>query len=145
MAGNGGQMAGKFEAELKRAEQKEKLAQVKAVAKADARAEAKATVRARAKANRGYTSKKAAASLCNAASKAVADNSMDLSEFLLKTTYGGNITSAKLLISLSAPAKADKDTGKKRSGRSLAIDLAAEPVWQEPMTEAAAETNAWNR
>jgi hypothetical protein len=75
----------------------------------------------------------------------VAENSDDLSVFLMKTTYGGNITSAKLLISLVAPAKADKDMGKKRSGRSLVIDLAAEPVWQEPMTEAAAETNAWSR
>jgi len=138
-------MAGKFEAELKRAERKEKLAQVKAVAKADARAKAKAIVRMSAKTSRGETSKKATECLRNAASKVVAENSDDLSEFLLKTTYGGNITSAKLLISLAVPAKADKDMGKKQSGRSLAIDLAAEPVWQEPMTEAAAETNAWSR
>jgi len=114
MAGNGGQMAGKFEAELKRAERKEKLAQVKAVAKA----KVKATVRTSAKRNRGETSKKATECLRNAASKVVAENSDDLSVFLMKTTYGGNITSAKLLISLVAPAKADKDMGKKRSGRT---------------------------
>ncbi len=141
MAGNGGEMAGKFEAELERAEREEKLAQVKAVVNV----KAKATAGTRAKTNRGKTSKKAAESLRKAASNVVEKNSNQLSQFLLDETYKGSITSAKLLISLVVPAKADKDKGKRRSGRSLAMNLAAEPVWQEPMTEAAAATDAGSR
>jgi hypothetical protein len=141
MAGNGGQMAGKFEAELERAEREEELAQVKAIVNV----KAKATAGTRAKTSRGKTSKKAAESLRNAASIVVAENSNKLSQFLLDETFKGSITSAKLLISLVVPAKADKDKGKKRSGRSLAMNLAAEPLWQEPMTEAGAEAHAGSR
>lgn len=132
-------MAGKYEAELERAEQKEKLAQVKTVAKA------KATAGTRATTSCGKTSKKSAVRLRKAANKAVGQNSKDLSHFLLHETYNGSITSAKLLISLVDPAKAGKDKRKKRSGRSLAIDLAAEPVWREPMTEAGAGMDAGSR
>ena len=137
MAGNGGQMAGKFEAELERAERKEQ-AQVKAIVNAKART----TSGTRAMTSRGKTSKKAAEGLRKAASKVVAEDSNLLSKFLRKKAYKGSITSAKLLISLVETAKADKDKGKKRSGRSLAMNLAAEPVWQEPMTEAAGEAHA---
>ena len=89
MAGNGGQMAGKFEAELERAERKEQ-AQVKAIVNAKART----TSGTRAMTSRGKTSKKAAEGLRKAASKVVAEDSNLLSKFLRKKAYKGSITSA---------------------------------------------------
>jgi hypothetical protein len=140
MAGNGGQMAEQFEAKVERAGKKPKLAQVKRTIKTNAETKAVTPVSTGVKTGRGGIGNAAAVTLRKAACRVVKANRKTLSDLLLDEAYKGSKDSRKLLISLAAPAKTGKDKGKKRCRRSLAMDLASGPVWQETATESDAET-----
>jgi hypothetical protein len=83
--------------------------------------------------------------LREAAGKAVDKNGKEIAESLLQGALKGNVSSTKLLLSLADLEQAQGDAGKSRHGWSTAQALAAEPQWQEPVTEASAETTGGGR
>jgi hypothetical protein len=83
--------------------------------------------------------------LRQAAGKAVDNNGKQIAESLLQGALDGNVSSAKLLLSLAEPEQGQEDAGKNRHGWSTAQALAAEPEWQEPVAEANAETRGGTR
>jgi hypothetical protein len=95
------------------------------------------------------TGKRAAPSgmrtLRKAAGKTVGENSEKITASLLKGMLAGKAGSGKLLLDLAEQEPENEDEGKNRRGRSAASDLAAEPEWQEPLSEADAETDPGSR
>jgi hypothetical protein len=83
--------------------------------------------------------------LRDAAGKAVNENGKKIAQSLLQGALKGNVSSTKLLLSLADLEQAQGDAGKSRHGWSTAQALAAEPQWQEPVTEASAETTGGGR
>lgn len=96
------------------------------------------------KAGKKTTGKRAAPAgmrtLRKAAGKAVGENSEKITASLLKGMLAGKAVSAKLLLDLAVQEPENEDEGRNRRGRSVASDLAAEPEWQEPVSEASADT-----
>ena len=156
VAGNGGQKAGKTEEKQKRANEKEK----KARCKADGAPSVKTTARARAKAGVDAVAEASVETVVAAndsanektpavgagterlhtrANKTVGQNSGTITRLLLGNTVGGNLDSAKLLLTLAETKNGQKGKEKKRKGRSLALMLASEPEWRGEQTESAAE------
>ena len=66
-------------------------------------------------------------------------------KFALEESVGSDATSAKLLLSLAEAKLAKAGGKKKKAGRSQAMELAAEPEWQEPVAEFFAETSGGRR
>jgi hypothetical protein len=64
---------------------------------------------------------------------------------LSRRASAGDATSAKLLLSLAEAKLAKAGGKKKKAGRSQAMELAAEPEWQEPVAEFFAETSGGRR
>lgn len=64
-----------------------------------------------------------------AANKTLEENSEEIAKSLLKSTLGGNVSSAKLLLSLADCQKECKDANVRQCLRSRADELAAEPEW----------------
>jgi hypothetical protein len=83
--------------------------------------------------------------LRKAAGKAVGKNSGKIADSLLQGALKGDLNSTKLLLSLAELEPAQENAGKSRHGWSVALALAAEPEWQEPVIETTAETNAGSR
>jgi hypothetical protein len=83
--------------------------------------------------------------LREAAGKAVNEKGKEIAESLLKGALKGNVSSAKLWLSLADLKQEQEDAGKRRHGWSTAQALAAEPQWQEPEAEASAETTGGSR
>ena len=80
--------------------------------------------------------------LNEAAGKTLEENSSKIAKSLLKSTLGGNASSARLLVSLAeGPAESGK-AGMKRRLRSIATKLAAEPEWSGETMEAATKASA---
>jgi hypothetical protein len=80
--------------------------------------------------------------LREAANKAVGQNSAKITKSLLEKTLGGNATIAKLLFSLAEGQAEKADVGKHRRKRSVALKLAAEPVWDDDAVGAVTEMGA---
>jgi hypothetical protein len=83
--------------------------------------------------------------LREAAGKKVGENSGKIAQSLLDGALGGDVNSAKLLLSLAELEPEQEDAGNPQLGWSLALALAAEPEWQEPVIEASAETRGGSR
>lgn len=99
---------------------------------------------------RGRTSRKKAVprgvrTLREAAGNAVGRNSAQLTQRLLDRALAGDLNSAKLLVALADLQPENEDSGKSRRGLSAAQELAAEPEWQETLSEATAETRGGSR
>ncbi len=83
--------------------------------------------------------------LREAAGKAVDENGKKIAQSLLKGALKGNVSSTKLLLSLAELEREQEDAGKSRHGWSTALALGSEPQWQEPASEASAETAGGSR
>jgi hypothetical protein len=76
----------------------------------------------------------------------VEEHGARIAKSLLKETLKGDVSSAKLLISLAEPRPEKEGTKKKTwRGQSLATALAAEPQWRDEETEGTAETGFGDR
>jgi hypothetical protein len=79
------------------------------------------------------------------ACQTVKRNATEIANSLSRRASAGDRNSARLLL-LLAESQLEKANGKKkRAGRSEAMELAAEPEWQEPAMESFAETNGGSR
>jgi len=83
--------------------------------------------------------------LREAAGKAVGDNSEQITASLLKDMLAGKLGSGKMLFDLAEQQPEAEDSENTRRVSSEALALAAEPEWQEPVIEFAAETAGGSR
>jgi hypothetical protein len=71
------------------------------------------------------------------ACRTVKRKSAAITNSLAKMAIKGSLSSAKLLISLAGPATEKAGPKKSRRGRTDAMDLAAEPGWEDANTKPA--------
>jgi hypothetical protein len=83
--------------------------------------------------------------LRKAADKTVEDNSARITASLLKEILEGKLRSGKMLFELAEPQAEKEGASKRGRRRSVAMELAAEPEWQELVTDASAETMGGSR
>ena len=80
-------------------------------------------------------SRKTAATLQEAAGKAVGKESKEITKLLVDSALCGDSNSAKLLASLTDKQPKAAEAGKKKRRWSLAEALAAEPEWTGDLAE----------
>lgn len=105
------------------------------------------------KGKRKSSQKKAAsrggAKMNKAADEALSKNSAEIAESLVKSTLGGNVQSARLLMELAERTARNGAAEKPSRVHSAASELAAEPEWAGEVggstDEAHTETHAGNR
>jgi hypothetical protein len=87
------------------------------------------------KLNRKKTDAVGMRTLREAAGKAVGENSAEITASLLKAILEGKLNSGKMLFELAELQPEHEDEGTVRRRWSVAVALAAEPEWQEPVDE----------